>query len=179
MKILALAASNSKASINKALIRYCAQQMHTLVPGAEVEVIDINDFDAPIYSIDYEKEQGVPEPARALRAKFDGADGILISFAEHNGIYVAAWKSLFDWMTRLDGQIYDGKSLVLLATSPGGRGGAGVVAHAEMSVTHFGGKVLSTLAIAKFYDVFDLESGVVTDAGISEQLSEALAAFSG
>ncbi|MEO0466648.1 MAG: NAD(P)H-dependent oxidoreductase [Pseudomonadota bacterium] len=177
MNILAFAASNSRNSINKALIGYCAQQLPNLVPGADVEMIDINDFDAPIYSIDYEKEHGVPDAAKALRGKVDGADGILISFAEHNGIYVAAWKSLFDWMTRLDGQVYDGKSLVLLATSPGGRGGAGVLAHAVESVPHFKGEVKASLAIAKFYDVFDMAAGQPVDEAVTKDLHDALLSF--
>jgi NAD(P)H-dependent FMN reductase len=43
MKILAFGASNSKNSINKALARFTA----TLVPGAEIEVLDLNDYALP------------------------------------------------------------------------------------------------------------------------------------
>lgn len=177
MNILALAASNSKNSINKALVTHCVKTLPDLVPNASIEMIDINDYAAPIYSIDYEKEHGVPEPVKALRAKFDAADGVLISFAEHNGIYTAAWKSLFDWMTRIEGQVYDGKSVVLLATSPGSRGGAGVLAHAEMSVPFFGGEVKASLAIAKFYDVFDLQTNEIVDDEIALQLRNTLQGF--
>ncbi len=57
MKILALAASSSSTSINKQLATYAAG----LVTGAEVEVLDINDYEMPIFSEDKEKELGQPE----------------------------------------------------------------------------------------------------------------------
>ena len=51
MKILTFGASNSKTSINKALAWFTA----TLVPGAEIEILDLSDYDLPIYSEDLEK----------------------------------------------------------------------------------------------------------------------------
>ncbi len=48
MKILAFAASSSSASINKKLATYAAN----LVAQAEVEVLDINNYEMPIFSED-------------------------------------------------------------------------------------------------------------------------------
>ena len=56
MKIIAFGASNSKESINKALAHFTA----TLVPGAEVEVLDLREYELPIFSADLEKEIGHP-----------------------------------------------------------------------------------------------------------------------
>ena len=47
-KILALGASNSKNSINKTLAIYAAKQ----IENTEILVIDLNDFDIPLYGID-------------------------------------------------------------------------------------------------------------------------------
>lgn len=46
MKVLAIGATNSTTSINQQLAAYTAG----LVEGAQVEVLDLNDFEMPIYS---------------------------------------------------------------------------------------------------------------------------------
>ena len=89
MKILALAGSNSKNSINKKLVSFAA----SLFINAEVNLLDLNDFEMPIYSIDREKENGIPELAQSFSTKIKEADLILISLAEHNGAYSVAFRS--------------------------------------------------------------------------------------
>ena len=81
MKLLALAASSSSKSINKQLATYAA----SLVEGADVEILDINDYEMPLFSQDREDELGHPELAQRFFAKIGEVDGIIISFAEHNG----------------------------------------------------------------------------------------------
>ena len=92
-KILAFGASNSRNSINKQLVTYAAGQL----TDVEVLLLDLNDFEMPIYSIDREKESGIPELAQQFKQHILDADGILISFAEHNGAYTAAFKNVMDW----------------------------------------------------------------------------------
>lgn len=61
MNILAFAASSSRKSINKQLVTYAASILKSeIISGAEVEIIDLNDFEMPIYSIDREEENGIP-----------------------------------------------------------------------------------------------------------------------
>ena len=55
MKILAIAASNSLQSINKKLLTHVA----TLLAPLDVELIDINKYEVPIYSIDKEIEKSI------------------------------------------------------------------------------------------------------------------------
>ncbi len=105
LKILAFAATNSRDSINKALISYAAR----LLADEEVEIIDINEYEMPLYSVDREREIGIPEQARRFYEKIEDADALLISFAEHNGFYTAAYKNLFDWTSRLDRKVYQDK----------------------------------------------------------------------
>ena len=47
-KIIAFGGSNSKNSINKELAAYTANQINNV----EVEVLDLNDFELPLYGID-------------------------------------------------------------------------------------------------------------------------------
>ena len=89
-KILAFGASNSRNSINKRLAGYTA----SLLNDIEMHLLDLNDFEMPIYSIDIEKETGIPETVYRFKSYIDDADGIIISFAEHNGHYTAVFKKI-------------------------------------------------------------------------------------
>ncbi len=83
MKVLAFGASNSKSSINKKLAFYAAQQIN----NADISLIDLNDFEMPIFSEEREKESGIPALAHAFYNAIGEADVIVMSFAEHNGTY--------------------------------------------------------------------------------------------
>lgn len=54
-------------------------------------------------------------------------DGIVISFAEHNGAYSAAFKNIYDWVSRIHQDVWENKPMFLMATSPGGYGGKSVL----------------------------------------------------
>ncbi len=171
MKVLAFAASSSSKSINKQLVTYAAG----LVPNADVEVIDLNDYEMPIYSSDREEAGGVPDLAQAFKDKIAAADAVMISFAEHNGSYSAAYKNTFDWVSRLEGKVYADKAMVLLATSPGAGGAQSVLAAAAGSMPHFGAEVKATVSVPSFYDAFDAENGVMKDAALDAELKAAAA----
>lgn len=174
MKLLAFAASNSRKSINKALVGYAAGLLDDSV---EVELLDINDFPLPIYSSDLEEEAGIPESAHRFLAKIAGADALLISYAEHNGGPTVAYKNLFDWASRANRNVYQGRPIVMLATSPGA-GGAGNVLSASVSSAHFfDGEVVASLSVPSFYDNFDLDRGEISSAPVRSQLIETLASL--
>ena len=119
MKVVAFAASNSRNSINKLLVTYAA----SLLDSWETEILELNDFELPLFSVDREAELGQPELAKLFLKKLADADAIIISFAEHNLSYSAAYKNLFDWCSRITPKVFQGKPMVLLSTSPGGHGG--------------------------------------------------------
>ena len=123
MKIIAFGGSNSTQSINKHLAAYAA----SLFENADVEVLDLNDFAMPLFSVDLEKQVGQHELAKAFLAKIESADLLVVSLAENNGNYSAAFKNLFDWCSRIMKEIFQQKPMLLLATSPGARGGASVL----------------------------------------------------
>ena len=60
MKIIAFAGSNSSRSINKKLATYAS----SLFKNAEVEVLDLNEFEAPLFGIDVESEIGQAKEAQ-------------------------------------------------------------------------------------------------------------------
>ena len=170
MKILAFAASNSRKSINKDLIRYAA----TLLPNSNVEIIDINDYEMPIYNSYLEEAHGIPEAASGFIDKIAAADALLISYAEHNGNYTVAYKNLFDWASRKSREVYQGKPIIMLSTSPGAGGAKSVLSLAVESAHIFAGRVMASLSVPEFFKNFDRDEGVLTNLDMLRQLEETL-----
>ena len=158
-KIIAFGASSSKTSINKQLATYVATQFN----NASVEVLDLNDYEMPIFSIDRESTTGIPKLAEAFFEKLGSADLIIISFAEHNGAYSAAFKNIFDWISRINSKTFQEKSMILLSTSPGPRGGATVLEIAKNRFPFQGGVVKGSFSLPSFNANFDQAKGIIND----------------
>jgi len=171
-KILAFGASNSTKSINKQLASYAAN----LFKNNTVELLDLNDYEMPIYSIDRENKLGIPQLAHAFYEKIGNADLILISFAEHNGAYSTAFKNIFDWMSRINGKTFQEKPMLLLATSPGARGGSSVLEIANKRFPFQGGVVKGSFSLPNFNDNFDAERGITNEV-LKNQLLEIINAI--
>lgn len=170
MKVLAFAASNSKQSINKQLVTYAA----SLIEAAQVEVLDLNDYELPLFSVGKEEELGQPKLAQEFFAKISACDALIISFAEHNGSYTAAYKNLFDWCSRINQKIFQHKPVVLLATSPGAGGAAKVLATAVSSVENFNGDLKASLSIPSFKKNFDSDNNCLINHVLNEKLQVAM-----
>ena len=174
LRILAFAASNSRSSINRALIDHATARLGQIAPDAEIETLDLNDYEMPIYSIDRERDGGVPAPAQAFFARIGAADAVLVSFAEHNGFVTAAWKNIFDWMSRIDARVWQAKPLAILAASPGRRAGANVLASQELLAPHFGADLRGTLGIGTWRDAWDAEGQTLVAEDAAEDLGTLL-----
>ncbi len=149
-KIIAFGASTSSTSINKQLATYAA----SLFDDAMVEILDLNDYELPLFSVDKEKANGIPSLAYDFYNKLGTADWIIISFAEHNGAYTAAFKNTFDWISRINSKTFQEKSMLLLATSPGARGGSSVLEMAKNRFPYQGGVVKGSFSLPSFTDNF-------------------------
>lgn len=170
MKLLAFAASLSKESINKKLVNHAV----TLLDGVTVEKVDLCDYELPIFSADREEAMGQPELAKAFVEKIGSSDGVIISFAEYNGSYTAAYKNLFDWCSRIRKDVYQNKPMVLLSTSPGPGGGARVLASALDSMPVFGGIVKGSFSLPSFHDNFNAAENKLSDPALAESLKQAV-----
>lgn len=169
-RLLAFGASNSSHSINRQLAAWAAGQLE----GWDATILDLNDFEMPLFSIDREQAGGIPPEAHEFRRLIGDADAVLISYAEHNGNNTAAFKNLFDWTSRIDTQVWQGKPMVLLSTSPGKGGGGRSLAIGVSAAPFYGGEVLSSYSIPQFYQHFDSENGDLTDPVFAEGVREAL-----
>ena len=144
--IIVFAGSNSKDSINKQLAVYAS----SLVEKVDVKVLDLNDFELPIYGIDFEKEYGIPDHAHKFLKCIKDSDGIILSLAEHNGAYTTVFKNIFDWMSRIDGKLWSDKPMLLMATSPGARGGASVLEVARGRFPYMAGNIVAEFSLPSF-----------------------------
>ena len=169
MKILAFGASASKHSINKQLAHYVAAQFK----GHDIELIDLLDFAVPIYTIDLENEEGYPSSVLQLMSKIKEADLIIISFAEHNGSYTAWFKNLFDWLTRVESKFLSERKVLILATSPGARGGLSVLQAALERLPRHGADIVGSFSLPNFKENFDPEKGIV-NPDLKSQLDDLL-----
>ena len=148
-KILAFAGSTSSASINKKLATFAAQNLEKTV----FDVLDLKDFSIPVYSTD-EEQNGFPEDVKKFTSLLDNYDGFILSLAEHNGTYTAAFKNIFDWSSRIEVKVFRDKPVLLMATSPGAMGGQFVLAAAEQRFPRQGAKEIVTFSLPNFYDNF-------------------------
>lgn len=159
MKIIAFAGSNSQQSINKHLAAYAANQFE----NAEVEVLDLNDFAMPLFSVDLEKEIGQHEIAKSFLKKIESADILVVSLAENNGNYSTAFKNVFDWSSRILKDVFQQKPMLLMATSPGARGGASVLEIAKTAFPRYGAQIKGLFSLPSFNANFDLEKNEISN----------------
>ncbi|MEM9709867.1 MAG: NAD(P)H-dependent oxidoreductase [Pseudomonadota bacterium] len=177
MKVLAFAASNHSKSINRALVGYASGRLQKLSPGVQVEFLDINDYEMPIYSPDRQKADGIHPLAQELYARIGAADALIVSFAEYNGYVTAAWKNIYDWMSRIDQKVWQDKPFVLLAASPGRRAGANVLQTQEHTAPFFGMDIKGKYGVGSWAEAWDGNSLVKADdiSGIDDAVKGLLA----
>jgi len=163
MNLVVFGASNSKKSKNRRLANWAARQT-----GWDYDLLDLNDYEMTIFSVDKEATSGIPPLALDLKNKLKEADGIIISFAEHNKSYTSAFKNIFDWFSRIETPIWPDTPMFLLSTSPGKRGANMVLDLAVKSFPWQGGKVVDHFSLPSFNENFDDEKGIINEELLNE-----------
>ena len=170
-RIITLGGSSSSGSINKKLAEYAGRK----VQGAEIVNLDLNDYQIPLYSIDLEKDEGFAADLLKLENEIIACDGIILSLAEHNGAYSAAFKNAFDWLSRRESKVWRNKPMLLLSTSPGARGGQSVLQIAMDRFPRNGGNIVSWMSFPSFNDNF--KDDEVTDKALKNELESKIEEF--
>ena len=162
--IIAFAGSNSTDSINKQLAVYTS----TLVCNVNVSILDLNDFELPMYSKQLEEKEGIPENAKKFLKHIEETDGIVLSLAEYNGAYTSVFKNLFDWMSRIETKTFFNKSILLMATSPGARGGQSVLGIAMDRFPFHDANIVGKFSLPSFGDNFS--EGKIVNKDLNDEL---------
>ena len=174
MKIVAFAGSNSRNSINKQLVSFTVNHFFS---NENVTLLDLNDFEVPIYSIDREKENGIPSKIKEFVSIIETQDLVILSLAEHNGTYSVAFKNILDWSSRYKIDFFNDKPMLLMATSPGGYGGGNVLEAAKKRLPKFKADIKSVYSFPKFAENFDVNKGIITNDEKLEELANAIKAL--
>jgi len=179
-KILAFAGSARKESFNKKMVRIAAAGARAA--GAEVTVMEMEQFRLPLFDQDEEAEHGLPENGRKIKDLMLAHQGFLIAAPEYNSSITPLLKNTIDWASRpVPGEppmaCFAGKVAVVMSASPGALGGLRGLVHLRAILGNIGTLVLTeTYSISRAMDAFD-PAGVLKDPGqqaVVEQLGTAL-----
>ncbi len=177
-KIIAFAGSTRKGSINQKLVTAAAEMARA--HGAEVTVVDLKDYELPLFNEDLEAAEGAPENATKLFKLMKSHDGLLLGCPEYNGSITPLLKNTIDWISRpREGEprmaAYVGKVCTLLSASEGSLGGMRGLVHVRAILSGIGVLVLpSQVAVGNFSDVIG-EEGKILDEGTEKRLDSAMA----
>jgi chromate reductase, NAD(P)H dehydrogenase (quinone) len=131
-RILAFAGSARSGSFNKRLVAIATAGARAA--GADVTLIDLRDYELPLYDGEAEERDGLPPNARKLKDVFLANQGLLISAPEYNSSITPLLKNTLDWVSRpVTGETplncFDGKVAALMSASPGALGGLRGLVH--------------------------------------------------
>ena len=122
-----------------------------------------------------ENANGFSDDLRELDQQISDADGIILSLAEHNGAYTAAFKNAFDWLSRIESKTWRDKPMLLLSSSPGGRGGQSVMDMALDRFPRHNANIVYSMTFPSFYDNF--KEGEVVNPDLHEDLMKGMNLF--
>jgi chromate reductase len=119
IRILGVAGSLRRASLNRGLLRAAAE----LAPDeVSIDVFDL--APVPLYNGDVEAA-GDPESVAALKAAIRAADGVLFVTPEYNHGVPGVMKNALDWASRPPASAaLNGKPVGIIGASPGQTGSA-------------------------------------------------------
>ena len=172
-RILVLAGSLRKEALSKKLARVAAR--HLAAHGADVDLIELQDFAMPPYDGDIEDGPGLPDGANALHARIQQAQGLLFCSPEYNHSIPGTFKNALDWVSRHEQDAFAGKTVALFGSSPGGVGGMRSLAHLRDVMTALGVWLLpDQVTVAKANTLFD-EQGALTSEFLTKQVDQVCA----
>lgn len=173
-RILAFAGSAREGSFNKQLVRVAADSAGRA--GADVTLIDLKDYPLPLFDQDFEKEHGLPQPAKALKKLFGEHHALMIASPEYNSSITPLLKNTLDWISRKETEdepplsAYQGKVALLLSASPGALGGLRGLVHLRAILQNIGVMVLpGQRAVPAAHKAFD-DSGQLIDEKLRQSV---------
>lgn len=121
-QILVTSGSTRRASVHSAIARAVDDELGRR--GRSHLLVDLAEFEMPLYHGDHEAERGVPDAARRLADLLQSSGGLLVATPEYNGAVTPLLKNTVDWVTRVDIGVLRDTFIGLIAASPGRGGGA-------------------------------------------------------
>lgn len=177
-KLLIFAGSARTASTNKQLAALAASTAQKA--GIDVTLIDLKDFEMPIYDGDLESDAGLPENAKRLKQLFVEHDGIFIASPEYNSSFSPLLKNALDWISRPHAEnepalwAYNNKVAALGSVAPGALGGLRGLVPLRMMLGNIGVMMVpNQVAISNGFSAFD-DAGTLKNEQQSQMLKATL-----
>lgn len=156
MKILMFAGSLRKESLNKKLLAEIARLPS--MKDHEIQIVDLQKGDWPVYDGDVEESKGVPAAAQELAKAILAADALIVSSPEYNGSVSSSLKTAIDWVSRIKPIAFNAKPMLLFAASPGPLGGTRGLWHTRVPFEVMGTRLYPEMyGLQKAGDAFDGE----------------------
>jgi len=106
-RILAFAASARRESLNRKFLALAVQAAREA--GADVTLVDLNEFALPLYHGDLEDAQGLPTNAVKLIGLVGEHHALLIASPEYNSMVTPLLKNTLDWCSRAETNPFENK----------------------------------------------------------------------
>ena len=174
-KLLIFAGSTRQASFNRKLAHAAAAQARSA--SAEVTLIELADFDVPLYNADLEAKGTPPDVMKLKHIMFEHPAWIICS-PEYNGSYTALLKNTIDWVSSpvksdpawQDGfKSFTGKVVGVLSASPGAMGGLRSQSHLVPLLLNMQCWVApKTFALGKAGEAFDAEGKLISEFHVKQ-----------
>ncbi len=181
--ILVIAGSARRDSHARRLARGCLAPLEAA--GAQVNLIELADYPAPLYHGDLEAESGLPECIVRLQQQLAASDGLLVVSPEYNGSITPLLKNTLDWCSRPNPAdparsglaVYAGRAAALVGSSPGALGGLRALFHVRDILGYLGLQVIpQQLAVGRAAEAVGAD-GRLTDPGQQATLDKLAAAL--
>ena len=175
--ILVFAGSARKDSFNKKLAKNAADLLEKRKIGHSL--VDLNDYEAPIYHGDLEAELGIPKSMKRFKALMKSHSAFLIASPEYNGFVPPLLINTFSWCSRPEEGDTNlvatrGKYVGLMATSPGAMGGIRMLPRLREALCDLGAVVVpGSVSVGRATNVFD-DNGSLTDDKAVKRLEDVI-----
>jgi chromate reductase len=167
VKILAFAGSTRRESFNRKVLPIAVRGAEAA--GASVTVVEVADYEMPLFNEDLEASAGLPDATKRLKELFMAHQGLILACPEYNSSITPLLKNTIDWVSRkLPGEgglaAYQGKVAGLVSASPGALGGLRGLRHVREILGNIGVLVIpQQMAISQAMHAFG-EDGNLKDA---------------
>ncbi len=156
--LLLISGSLRRASFNRMLAAEAARHF-----GAKQVWADL---DLPLYNGDVETADGIPQAIEMLAEQISAADAVVISTPEYNQSLSGVLKNMFDWVSRVETNPWQGKPVAIMSAAAGRAGGARAQYALRLALNPFqprlltGPEVMMANPQAEFGDTGRLQNGL-------------------
>ena len=129
--------------------------------NCEAEVINLVDYNLPLYSTIEEEKNGIPESALDLATKIIDLKAFIIVAPEYNGVMPPVLNNAMAWTSRATKDWRDAfnEKIVALATHSGGGGAKGLQAM-RIQFQHLGANILAREILTTYEKPLNEETAI-------------------